>query len=259
MDRTGAGLGKAWEVVRAVSGGGQYGHVYLGPIGGGTMRPPIRNQGFDLTFGGQMGRGGGGAGYAGFVAQGSHAPAHFPALVHSFSPVASVGMGGMAPHVNTVFFGQGISGNGIGMVPSGSGMEGHHGGMWTDSGWGGDGHGRRMSESGYGEGAGLEHAHDEKNYERGGKSSVQRNRDRSIEDDRMGPPEKRYRNSREADWNVGRDRYRENERDGYQDHRERERNQESERTSRSRGRSHAMEEADLDAFSSEAEYAKWRH
>lgn len=254
--RAGKGMGGGSG---SVSGGGQYGQVYLGPIGGGTMRPPIRNHGFDLTFGGQMGRGGGAGGYMGFAAQASHAPPHFSALVHSFSPVASVGMGGVAPHVNPAFFGQGMSGNGVGMVPSGSGMEGYHGGMWTDSGWGGDGHGRRMSESGYGEGAGLEHAYDEKNHERGGRSSVQRKRDRSTEDERMGPPERRYRNNREADWNVGRDSYRENERDGYQDHRERGRNRESERTPRSRGRSHAMEEADLDDFAKESDYAKWRN
>eukprot|EP01018_Ginkgo_biloba_P035121 Gb_22175 [translate_table: standard] len=247
-------------------GGGHYGQGLLGPMGGqpgGMMHPQgmMGNQGFDPTFAPQMGRGGGGGGYGGFP---PHAPP-FPGMVPSFPAVGSVGLPGVAPHVNPAFFGRGMNNNGMGMMPSGGGIEGHHGGMWTDpnmGGWGGDGHSRRMGESSYGEDAGSEYGYGEKSHERGGRSSAPRNRERGGESDWVGTSEKRHRNDREMDWD--RDRYREKDRDAYRDQRDRERNWEKEddwgkeRAPRSRSKSRTMDEEDQHPTPKEADYGKRR-
>ncbi|KAL8518361.1 hypothetical protein ACS0TY_009658 [Phlomoides rotata] len=90
-----------------------------------------------------MGRGGG---YGGFSGHG------YPGMLPPYPPVNSMGLLGVAPHVNPAFFGHGMAPNGMGMMGT-SGMDAHHSGMWADNnmgGWGGEEHGRGTRESSYG-------------------------------------------------------------------------------------------------------------
>ncbi|XP_057857124.2 glycine-rich cell wall structural protein 1.8 isoform X2 [Cryptomeria japonica] len=239
-------------------GGGLYGQGIPGPpMGGppgGMMHPQgMMGQGFDPTYGAHMGRGGG---YGGFS---SHGPP-FPGMMPTFPPVGTVGLPGVAPHVNPAFFGRGVAGNGMGMMSSG-GMDGHQSGMWGDSGmggWGGEEHNRRMRESSYGEDGGSEYGYSEIAHERGGRSSAPRDKERGTDRDWT---DRRRRDDRETDWH--RDRYRE-EKDGYMDQRQRERDWENEddwekeKPSRSRGKGRIVEEDDQRPRSKEADYGKRR-
>jgi cleavage and polyadenylation specificity factor subunit 6/7 len=216
----------------------------------------MMGQGFDPTYGAHMGRGGG---YGGFS---SHGPP-FHGMIPSFPPVGTVGLPGVAPHVNPAFFGRGVTANGMGMMPSG-GMEGHQTGMWADSGmggWGGEEHNRRMRESSYGDDMGSEYGYNDMNHERGGRSSVSRDKERGTERDWGGSSDRRRRDDRETDWH--RDRYRE-EKDGYMDQRQRERDWENEddwekeRPSKSRSKSRLVEDEDQRPRSKEVDYGKRR-
>eukprot|EP01018_Ginkgo_biloba_P024468 Gb_11742 [translate_table: standard] len=242
-------------------GGGPYGQGLPGPPMGG---PPggmmhtqgIMGQGFDPTYGAHMGRGGG---YGGFS---SHGP-HFPGMIPSFPAVGTVGLPGVALHVNPAFFGRGMATNGMGVIPSG-GMDGPQTGMWADpttGGWGGEEHNRRMKEVSYVDDMGSEYGYSEISHERGGRSSAPRDKERGSDRDWAGTSERRRRDDREADWT--RDRYRE-EKDGYMDQRQRERDWENEddwekeKPSRSRIKVRNMDQEDPRSRSKEADYGKRR-
>lgn len=241
-------------------GGGHYGQGLPGPpMGGppgGMMHPQgMMGQGFDPSYGAHMGRGGG---YGGFS---SHGPP-FHGMIPSFPPVGTVGLPGVAPHVNPAFFGRGVTANGMGMMPSG-GMEGHQTGMWAESGmggWGGEDHNRRMRESSYGDDMGSEYGYSDMNHERGGRSSASRDKERG-ERDWGGSSDRRRRDDRETDWH--RDRYRE-EKDGYMEQRQRDRDWENEddwekeRPSKSRSKGRIIEDEDQRPRSKEADYGKRR-
>eukprot|EP00252_Welwitschia_mirabilis_P019265 TRINITY_DN4410_c0_g1_i1.p1 TRINITY_DN4410_c0_g1~~TRINITY_DN4410_c0_g1_i1.p1 ORF type:complete len:614 (-),score=166.43 TRINITY_DN4410_c0_g1_i1:744-2585(-) len=245
-------------------GGGVYGQGLPGPpMGGppgGMMHPQGMMGGFDPTYGAaHMGRGGG---YGGFASHG-----HFPGMMPPFAPVGTVGLAGVAPHVNPAFFGRGVAGNGMGMMPN-SGMDGQ---MWGDAGmgagnWGNDEqHVRRMRESSYGEEMGSEYGYGDMGNERGGRSSGgSREKDRGSDRD-WG--ERRRRDERERDGDWHRDRYRD-EKDGYVDRqRERERERdwdnddgwERERSSKGRSRSRMLDDEDQRSRSKEMmDYSKRR-
>lgn len=218
--------------------------------------------GFDPTY---MGRGGGYGGFPG--------PA-FPGMLSSFPAVNTMGLAGVAPHVNPAFFGRGMATNGMGMMGS-SGMDGHHAGMWNDpsmGGWGGEEHGRRTRESSYGGDDGAsEYGYGEANHEKGGRSNApSRERERGSERDWSGNSERRHRDEREQDWDRSErgehreHRYKE-EKDSYRDHRQRERDvgyeddwDRGQSSSRPRSRSKAMPEDDHRSRSRDVDYGKRR-
>ncbi|GKV43537.1 hypothetical protein SLEP1_g50818 [Rubroshorea leprosula] len=120
--RTGKGVfgaknmvGGSARVGNGASGMGGYGQGPADPMFGG---PPggMMGAGFDPLY---LGRGGG---YGAFLDPG------FPSVLPSFPAVNTMGLAGVAPHVNPTFFGQGVALNGIGMMGS-SGMDGPHRGM----------------------------------------------------------------------------------------------------------------------------------
>ncbi|KAF8399826.1 hypothetical protein HHK36_015698 [Tetracentron sinense] len=241
-------IGSTGGVGGSTIGGGPYGQGLAGPAlggpAGGLMHPQtMMGAGFDPTF---MGRGGGYGGFPG--------PA-FPGMIPSFPAVNTMGLPGVAPHVNPAFFGRGMSANGMAMMGS-SGMDGHHAGMWTDTsmgGWGGEEQGRRTRESSYGgDDRASDYGYVEPSHEKGGRTNaVSREKERSSERDWSGNTERRHRDEREQDWDRSdRDhRYRE-EKDGYRDSRQRDRDFVNEddwdrgQSSRSRSRSHMMQEED---------------
>ncbi|KAK9277082.1 hypothetical protein L1049_006621 [Liquidambar formosana] len=245
------------------AGGGGYGQGIAGPAfggpAGGLMHPQgMMGAGFDPTY---MGRGGGYGGFSG------HA---FPGMLPSFPGVNTMGLAGVAPHVNPAFFGRGMAPNGMGMMGT-AGMDAHHAGMWTDTsmgGWGGDEHGRRTRESSYGADDGAsEYGYGEVSHEKGARSNAaSREKERVSERDWSGNSERRHRDERGQDWDRSdRDhRYRE-EKDGYRDQRQRERDLVNEdewdrgqSSSRSRSRSRAMPEEDHRSRSRDVDYGKRR-
>ena len=248
------------------AGGGGYGQGLAGPAfggpAGGMMNPQgMMGTGFDPTY---MGRGGGYGGFPG--------PA-FPGMLPSFPAVNTMGLAGVAPHVNPAFFGRGMPANGMGMMGS-AGMDGHHAGMWNDTsmgGWGGEEHGRRTRESSYGGDDGAsEYGYGEGNHEKGARSSAaSREKERGSERDWSGNSERRHRDEREQDWDRSdrehrEPRYRE-EKDSYRDHRPRERDlgyeddwDRGQSSSRPRSRSRAIPEEDHRSRSRDVDYGKRR-
>lgn len=264
----GAGLMRGRGAMGARGMGGPGGGVGTGPAGGpygpalggpaaGMMHPQgMMSAAFDPTY---MGRGGPYGGFSG--------PA-FPGIMSPFQAVNSVGLPGVAPHVNPAFFGRGMSGNGMGMMGS-SGMEGHSAGMWTDTGmggWTGEDHGRRTRESSYGgDDVAPDYGYGEVNHERGGRSNASREKERGSERDWSGSSERRYRDEREQEWDRSdRERYRE-EKERYRDHRQRDRDWDNEgewdrgqSSSRSRSKSRVVQEEDYRSHSRDADYGKRR-
>ncbi|XP_057949412.1 uncharacterized protein LOC131144655 [Malania oleifera] len=255
-------VGNAVGVGSGASGGG-YGQGIAGPAfggpSGGLMHPQsMMGAGFDPTY---MGRGGGYGGFSG--------PA-FPGMLPSFPAVNTMGLAGVAPHVNPAFFGRGMVANGMGMMGT-TGMDGHQAGMWTETsmgGWGGEEHGRRTRESSYGGDDGAsEYGYGDVNHEKGVRSNaVSRERDRGSEREWSGNSDRRYRDDREQDWDRSdrEHRYRE-EKDGYRDHRQRERDlgndddwDRGQSSSRSRSRSRMVPEEDHRSRSRDVEYGKRR-
>ncbi|KAK2972188.1 hypothetical protein RJ640_030733 [Escallonia rubra] len=243
--------------------GGAYGQGLAGPAFGGPpggfMHPQgMMGAGFDPTY---MGRG---AGYGGF-----QGPA-FPGMLPPFPAVNAMGLAGVAPHVNPAFFGRGMAANGMGMMGT-TGMDGHHGGMWTDTsmgGWGGEEHGQRTRESSYGgEDGASEYGYGDASQDKGARSNApSRETERGSERDWSGNSEKRQRDDRdqERDRYDREHRYRE-EKDGYRDHRQKERDlgydddwDKGQSSSRSRSRSRAMPEEDHRPRSRDADYGKRR-
>ncbi|PIN26390.1 putative RNA-binding protein SEB4 (RRM superfamily) [Handroanthus impetiginosus] len=232
-------------------GGGAYGQGVAGPgFGGppGMMHPQgMMGPGFDLAF---MGRG---AGYGGFSG-----PA-FPGMLPPYPAVNSMGLPGVAPHVNPAFFGRGMTPNGMGMMGT-AGMDGPHSGMWNEAhmgGWGGEEHGRGTRESSYGgENNASEYGYGEASHDKGARSSgASREKERN--------PERDYREERDRDGDrYDRDhKYRE-EKDRYRDYRHKDRDYEEEwdrgQSSRSRSRSHAVPGDDHRSRSRDADYGKRR-
>ncbi|XP_008221952.1 PREDICTED: RNA-binding motif protein, X chromosome [Prunus mume] len=230
-------------------GQGLAGPGFGGPVGGMMNPQGMMGAGFDPTY---MGRGGGYGGFPG--------PA-FPGMLSSFPAVNTMGLAGVAPHVNPAFFGRGMATNGMGMMGS-SGMDGHHAGMWNDpsmGGWAGEEHGRRTRESSYGGDDGAsEYGYGEANHEKG------------SERDWSGNSERRHRDEREQDWDRSErgehreHRYKE-EKDSYRDHRQRERDvgyeddwDRGQSSSRPRSRSKAMPEDDHRSRSRDVDYGKRR-
>lgn len=257
-------VGNAPGVGSGANGGG-YGQGIAGPAFGGPaggMMPPqgMMGAGFDPTY---MGRAGGYGGFAG--------PA-FPGMLPSFPAVNTMGLAGVAPHVNPAFFGRGMAPNGMGMMGA-SGMDGPNAGMWSDTSMGGWGeeHGRRTRESSYGGDDGAsEYGYGEVNHEKGVRSSgASREKERVSERDWSGNSDRRHRDEREQDWDRSerehRDhRYRE-EKDSYRDHRHRERDSgyeddwdRGQSSSRPRSRSRAVPEEDRRSRSRDADYGKRR-
>lgn len=243
-------------------GQGLAGPGFGGPVGGMMNPQGMMGAGFDPTY---MGRGGGYGGFPG--------PA-FPGMLSSFPAVNTMGLAGVAPHVNPAFFGRGMATNGMGMMGT-SGMDGHHAGMWNDpsmGGWGGEEHGRRTRESSYGGDDGAsEYGYGEANHEKGGRSNApSRERERGSERDWSGNSERRHRDEREQDWDRSErgehreHRYKE-EKDSYRDHRQRERDvgyeddwDRGQSSSRPRSRSKAMPEDDHRSRSRDVDYGKRR-
>ncbi|PQQ05485.1 cleavage and polyadenylation specificity factor subunit 6 [Prunus yedoensis var. nudiflora] len=243
-------------------GQGLAGPGFGGPVGGMMNPQGMMGAGFDPTY---MGRGGGYGGFPG--------PA-FPGMLSSFPAVNTMGLAGVAPHVNPAFFGRGMATNGMGMMGS-SGMDGHHAGMWNDpsmGGWGGEEHGRRTRESSYGGDDGAsEYGYGEANHEKGGRSNApSRERERGSERDWSGNSERRHRDEREQDWDRSErgehreHRYKE-DKDSYRDHRQRERDvgyeddwDRGQSSSRPRSRSKAMPEDDHRSRSRDVDYGKRR-
>ncbi|KAG2708027.1 hypothetical protein I3760_05G172500 [Carya illinoinensis] len=246
--------------------GGGYGQNFGGPAfggpAGGMMTPQgMMGSGFDPTY---MGRGGGYGGFPG--------PA-FPGMIPSFPAVNTMGLAGVAPHVNPAFFGRGMATNGMGMMGA-AGMEGHHAGMWNETnmgGWGGEEHGRRTRESSYGGDDGAsEYGYGDANHEKGLRSSAaSREKERGSERDWSGSSERRPRDDREQDWDRSerehRDRRYKEEKDNYRDHRQRERDvgyeddwDRGQSSSRPRSRSRAMPDEDHKSRSRDGDYGKRR-
>lgn len=242
-------------------GQGGLGGPAFGAPSGGFMHPQgMMGTGFDPTY---MGRG---AGYGGFPG-----PA-FPGMMPQFPGVNSMGLAGVAPHVNPAFFGRGMAANGMGMMGS-TGMDGPQAGMWGDtsmSGWGGEEHGQRTRESSYGgEDGASEYGYGEASHEKGARSNAaaSREKERGSERDWSGNSEKRHRDEREHDRGERYDRdyrYRE-EKDGYRDHRQKERDggyeddwDRGQSSTRSRSRSRAVPEEDHRSRSRDADYGKRR-
>ncbi|KAK4487578.1 hypothetical protein RD792_005774 [Penstemon davidsonii] len=242
-------------------GGGAYGqglagHGFGGPPG--LMHPQgMMGPGFDLAF---MGRG---AGYGGFSGPG------FPGMLPPFSSVNSMGLPGVAPHVNPAFFGRGMAPNGMGMMGN-AGMNGPHAGMWTDTnmgGWGGEEHGRATRESSYGgEDNASEYGYGEASHEKGARSgAASREKERTSERDWSSNLEKRHREERDHDGDrYDREhRYRE-EKDRHRDYRHKDRDggydddYERGQSSRSRSKSRAVPEENHRSRSREADYGKRR-
>ncbi|XP_059666556.1 uncharacterized protein LOC132312272 [Cornus florida] len=185
-------------------GGGMGGRGIMGNGGNGfgqgigataPLLPPqaMMAQGFDPGFGAPMGRMGN---YGGFP--GAPTPP-FSGILSSFPPVGSVGLPGVAPHVNPAFFGRGMPMNGMGMMPT-TGVEGHNMGMWSDpnmAAWTGEEHGGRAGESSYGEEAVSDHQYGEVSHDRGGWPNAMKEKDRGSERDWSGSSERRYRDDRE--------------------------------------------------------------
>ncbi|XP_031104898.1 cleavage and polyadenylation specificity factor subunit CG7185 [Ipomoea triloba] len=169
--------------------------------------------GFDPAFGGPMGRMGS---YGGFP--GAPTPP-FSGILPSFPPVGSVGLPGVAPHVNPAFFGRGMPMNGMGMMP-GAGVEGPNMGMWSDmnmggGGWtGGEEHGGRAGESSYNEEAVSDHQHGEVSHDRGAWPGGLKEKDRGVERDWSGSTDRRHRDDKEP----GFDREMPREKDTGHDH-----------------------------------------
>lgn len=245
------------------AGGGAYGQglanpAFGGPPGGFMHPQGVMGTGFDPTY---MGRG---AGYGGFPG-----PA-FPGMMPPFPAVNTMGLAGVAPHVNPAFFGRGMASNGMGMMGS-TGMEGHHAGMWTDTsmgGWGGEEHGQRTRESSYGgEDGGSEYGYGEVSNDKGVRSNAaSREKERGSEREWSGTSEKRHRDDRdqERDRYDREHRYKE-EKDSYRDHRQKERDlgyedewDRGHSSSRPRSRSRAMPEDDHRSRSRDADYGKRR-
>ncbi|XP_076936825.1 uncharacterized protein LOC143604137 [Bidens hawaiensis] len=197
------------------AGGGYGGPGFGGPPGGFMHPQGMMGGGFDPTY---MGRG---AGYGGFPGAG------FPGMMPQFPGVNTMGLAGVAPHVNPAFFGRGMGGGGMGMMGAG-GMEGTQAGMWGDTsmggGWGGEeqGQGQRTRESSYGgEDGGSEYGYGggEASHE---KVTASRSNAVSREKERewSGNSEKRHREERDP---SDRDRYNKDykykeEKDSYRDH-----------------------------------------
>jgi len=242
--------------------GGGYGQGLAGPAFGGPaggMMPPqgMMGAGFDPLY---MGRGGG---YGGFPGPG------FPGMLPSFPAVNSMGLAGVAPHVNPAFFARGMAPNGMGMMVS-SGMDGPNPGMWSDTSMGGWGeeHGRRTRESSYdGDEGASEYGYGEGNHEKGARSSgASREKERGSERDWSGNSDRRHRDEREQDWDrpEREHRYKE-EKDSYRGHRQRERDSgyEDDRdrghsSSRARSRSRAAPEEDYRSRTRDVDYGKRR-
>lgn len=245
-----------------VQAGGGYGQGVGGPGGpgfgppGGFMHPQgMMGGGFDPTY---MGRG---AGYGGFPGSG------FPGMMPQFPGVNSMGLPGVAPHVNPAFFNRGMGAGGMGMM---SGMEGPQSGMWGDtnmSGWGGgeEHGGQRTRESSYGgEDGGSEYGYGDEKQARS--NPVSREKERGSEREWSGNSEKKHRDERDHD----RERYDKDykykeERDSYRDHRQKERTtgydddyDRGQSSTRSRSRSRAVPEEDHRSRSRDADYGKRR-
>ncbi|CAL5341582.1 unnamed protein product [Camellia sinensis] len=184
--------------------GGMGGRGIMGSGGNGFgqgigVTPPLLHpqtmmgQGFDPAFGAPMGRLGS---YGGFP--GAPTPP-FSGILSSFPPVGSVGLPGVAPHVNPAFFGRGMPMNGMGMMPT-TGVEGHNMGMWSDPnmvGWAGEEHAGRAGESSYGEEAMSDHQYGEVSHDRGAWPNAKKEKDRASERDWSGSSDRRYRDDRE--------------------------------------------------------------
>ncbi|XP_010270237.1 PREDICTED: cleavage and polyadenylation specificity factor subunit CG7185 [Nelumbo nucifera] len=211
------GVGGRGQVgpMRGRIGGGMGGRGIIGNGGSGfgqglAATPPLLHpqtmmgQGFDPSYGAQMGRM---AGYGGFPA-GPTPP--FSGILPSFPPVGGVGLPGVAPHVNPAFFGRGMPANGMGMMPT-TGVEGHGMGMWSDpsaAAWGSDEHAGRAGESSYGEDAASDHQYGEVSHERGGWSNATKEKERAPEREWSGASDRRYRDDREtmADRDMSREK-----------------------------------------------------
>ncbi|KAK9074634.1 hypothetical protein SSX86_007232 [Deinandra increscens subsp. villosa] len=253
------------------AGGGYGGPAFGGPPGGFTHPQGMMGGGFDPNF---MGRG---AGYGAFPGAG------FPGMMPQFPGVNTMGLSGVAPHVNPAFFNRGMGGGGMGMM-GGGGMEGPQAGMWGDMsmGWGGEDHGQsqgqgqRTRESSYGgEDGGSEHGYggEEASHEKvttTRSNAVSRDKDREWSEN----SDKRNRDGREP---KDRDRYEKDykykeEKDSYRDHhRQKDRNtgyeddwdRGGQSSTRSRSRSRAMPEDDRHhhrsrSRSRDADYGKRR-
>ncbi|KAE8687398.1 RNA-binding family protein isoform 4 [Hibiscus syriacus] len=188
-------VGSSAGVGNGAYGAGAYGPGLGGPgfggPAGGMMHPQgMMGAGFDPTY---MGRGGG---YGGFPGHG------FPGMLPSFPAVNTMGLAGVAPHVNPAFFGRGMAPNGMGMMGI-SGMDGPHSGMWTDSnmgGWGGDEHDRRTRESSYGgEDGASEYGYGDANHEKGRSSGATREKERVSEREWSGNSERRHHDEKERE------------------------------------------------------------
>ncbi|KAL3503622.1 hypothetical protein ACH5RR_038071 [Cinchona calisaya] len=264
-------------------GGGMGGRGMIGNGGNGFGQgigatPPLMHpqtmmgQGFDPAFGGPMGRMGS---YGGFP--GAPTPP-FSGILSSFPPVGTVGLPGVAPHVNPAFFGRGMPMNTMGMMPH-TGVDGPNMGMWPDpnmGGWTGEEHGGRAGESSYGEEAVSDHQYGEVSHERGGAwSNAMKEKDRGSERDWSGSSDRRYRDDREPgydrdiprekeaghdnDWSerrprderdAGRDRERDRDRD-----RERSRDRERDRDrDRDRERERDRHRDDRDRYADHHKY-----
>ncbi|CAN0876703.1 Cleavage and polyadenylation specificity factor subunit 6 [Linum grandiflorum] len=257
-------LGGAAGVGGGLNGGG-YGQGFGGPAFGGPggMMPPhaMMGAGFDAAY---MGRG---AGYGGF----GGGPG-FPGMLPSFPDVNTMGLAGVAPHVNPAFFGRGMAPNAMGMMGA-SGMEGPGMGMWSETSMGGWGeeHGRKTRESSYGaeDGASDYGYGGEANQEKGGRSSAApREKERSSARDMPGASDRRHRDEREQDWDRSERDHRESrykeEKDSYRDHRKRDRDSgyeddwdRGQSSSRQQSRSRAVPD-DHRSRSRDAEYGKRR-
>ncbi|KAL3825497.1 hypothetical protein ACJIZ3_021526 [Penstemon smallii] len=249
-------MGNAPGAGGGVYGQGLAGHGFGGPPG--LMHPQgMMGPGFDLAF---MGRG---AGYGGFSGPG------FPGMLPPFSSVNSMGLPGVAPHVNPAFFGRGMAPNGMGMMGN-AGMDGPHAGMWPDTnmgGWGGEEHGRATRESSYGgEDNASEYGYGEASHDKGARSgAASREKERTSERDWSSNPEKRHRDERDHDGDrYDREhRYRE-EKDRHRDYRHKDRDggydddYERGQSSRARSKSRAVPEENHRSRSREADYGKRR-
>ncbi|CAK7332463.1 unnamed protein product [Dovyalis caffra] len=245
--------------------GGGYGQGLAGPpfsAPAGGMIPPqgMMSAGFDPLY---MGRGGG---YGAFPGHG------FPGMLPSFPAVNSMGLPGVAPHVNPAFFGRGMAPNGMGMMVS-SGMDGPNPGMWSDTsagGWGEE-HDRRTRESSYdGDDGASEHGYGDANHENVVRpSGASREKERGSEREWSGNSDRKYREEREQDWDSSEREHREHrhrdEKDSYRGHRQRERNSgyeddgdRGQSSSRSHSRSRAAREEDHRSRSRDVDHGKRR-
>ncbi|KAE8654424.1 RNA-binding family protein isoform 5 [Hibiscus syriacus] len=241
-------------------GVGAYGPGLGGPAGGMMHLQGMMGAGFDPTY---MGRGGG---YGGFSGPG------FPGMFPSFPAVNTMGLTGVAPHVNPAFFGRGMAPNGMGMMGV-SGMDGPHTGMWTDSnmgGWGGDEHERRTRESSYGgEDGASEYGYGDANHEKGRSSGATREKERVSEREWSGNSERRHHDEKERELDRSEKEHREHhyreEKDSYREHRRRGRDLDYDddrdrgQSSRSRSRSHATREDEHKSRSRDVDHGKKRH